>query len=245
MTLNQTINRIQTISEAHLQVASFQKGIVQDFLTDQTTRYPAVFLQDNGGRVSLTGHATTLNYRMFIMDLVHVSQDSKDNEQDVQSDMVSIAQDILAQMNNPNYTDWAISTDNALQLVIENDNDLHAGCIIDFSIRIMFEQDRCKIPSDIVVVNPENERDMSVYDTIYTAIGNEGVTLDASDDTKPTLNVINGKKVLFITRENNPLFKVSSSPNSSQYVWNDTVITLNASVPARAGERFLILYRNY
>lgn len=236
MTLNQVVSRIKNLSLGHKQVRSFYQGLVSDFLVDKTTRYPAVFLQDNGGSISLSGHATSLSYRLFLMDLAHVSADSKQNEQDVQSDMVSIAMDLLAQMNNSLYDDWRISTDNNLQLVVENDNDLHAGCIIDFSVRIMFEQNICQVPTDIIDYTPTDNDMKFAYDIKYVATGSEGTTL--------TIPEIVGKKVLFITRESSPIYKVSSAPTGSEYIWNDTVITLGAAV-ANPGERFLILYRNY
>ncbi len=242
MTLNNVVNRIKQIAQAHKQVRNFQQGLVSDFLTDHTTKYPSVFLQDNGGNISTSGHATTLAYRMFIMDLVHVSEGSKQNEQDVQSDMVSIAMDLIAQMNDGNYSDWKISTDNNLQLVVENENDLHAGCIVDFSVSIMFSQDRCQVPSDLVV-DIENDTSMkTVFDVKYIASGSEGNALTSSGAT-PNIPEINGKKILFITREQSPIYKVSSSPDSAEYTWNDTDIILGTVT--NPGERFLILYRNY
>lgn len=235
MTLNNIINRIKTIALAHKQVRNFKKGLVSDFLTDKTTKYPSVFLQDNGGNISRTNGAATFSYRMFFMDLVHVSEDTKDNEQDVHSDMVSIAIDIIAQISSPEYNDWKINADNSLQLVVEDDGDMFAGCIIDFSISIMFKQDRCMIPSDLIIDTTDNEMKI-VYDEKYTADGTEGSTL--------TIPILAGKKVLFVTRESVVLYKVSSSPDSVEYTWNDTVITLGLPVQF-AGERFLILYRNY
>jgi len=208
---------------------------VTDFLADKTTKYPAVFLQDNGGKISLSGHATTLNYRLFLMDLVHVSEDSKQNEQDVQSDMVSIAMDLLAQMNNGAYSDWIVSADNNLQLVVENDNDMHAGCIVDISIRIMYQQNICQIPTDITNYIPTDESMKFLYDSEYMATGNEGVMLNIPE--------IVGKKILLITRGSAVIYKVSYSPSSAEFTWNDTTITLGTAT--NMNERFLILYRNY
>ena len=235
MTLNQVINRIKALSLGHKQVRSFYQGLVTDFLADKTTKYPAVFLQDNGGKISLSGHATTLNYRLFLMDLVHVSEDSKQNEQDVQSDMVSIAMDLLAQMNNGAYSDWIVSADNNLQLVVENDNDMHAGCIVDISIRIMYQQNICQIPTDITNYIPTDESMKFLYDSEYMATGNEGVMLNIPE--------IVGKKILLITRGSAVIYKVSYSPSSAEFTWNDTTITLGTAT--NMNERFLILYRNY
>ncbi len=235
MTLNQVINRIKLLSLGHKQIRTFRKGLVSDFLADKTTKYPAVFLQDSGGTISLSGHATTLNYRLFVLDLVHVSEETNDNEQDVHSDMVSIAMDLLAQFNNGNYDDWKISADNSLQLLSEHENDLIAGCVFDFSVRIMYEQNICQIPTDITNYIPTDTEMKYLYDETYVATGAEGTTL--------SIPAIVGKKVLFVTRGNAIIFKTSSGPASSEYTWNDTVIGLGAA--ANPNERFLILYRNY
>lgn len=236
MTLNQVIKRVEQLSLGHRQVRSFRKGLLGDLFADKTAKYPAVCLQDLGGSISLTGHATTLNYKLFVLDLVNVSEGTADNEQDVESDMVSIAMDLLAQFNNGLYDDWRISTDNALELVAEHENDMVSGCVIDLSIRIMFQQNICQIPTEITDYIPTDNDMKFVYDIKYVATGSEGTTL--------SIPQIVGKKILFITRESSPIYKVSNSPTGSEYIWNDTVVTLGAPV-ANPGERFLILYRNY
>lgn len=234
MTLNQVIRRIKALSLAHKQVRAFRHGLVSDFFADQTSRYPAVLLQDQGGSISTAGHATTLNFRLFLVDLVNVSEDTKMNELDVQSDMISIAMDLVAEMNAGMFTDWALSTDNALQLFVEGDNDLHAGCYVDFSLRIIFTQNICQIPTEIIDGSP-TDTDMKVYDEEYIATGAEGTTL--------SIAAILGKKILLITRESSPIYKVSAMPGSTEFVWDNTIITLG--LPTIANQRFLILYRNY
>lgn len=234
MTLNQVINRIKALALAHKQVRNFYQGLVSDFLTDKTTNYPSVFLQDNGGKISTAGHATTLSYRMFLLDLVNVSENGNQNSQDVQSDMILVAMDLVAQMNAGMFDDWALSTDNTLQLIYEDKDDVVAGVVLDFSLRIMFTQDLCQIPTTF-----ENEItpvDMKpVNDLEYVATGTEGTTL-----TIPGLSDV---RILLVIRGGNPLHKVSNNPDSSEYAWDDTSFTLGTK--AVASERFLILWRNY
>jgi hypothetical protein len=149
MTLNQVVKRIETLALGHKQIRMFKKGLATDFFDDKTTQYPAACLQDVSGSISLSGHTSSLSYRMFLADLIHVSEDTKSNEQDVQSDMVSVAMDLLAQMNHGNFDDWKISADNNLTLFTENENDLQAGCVIDFTVSFMYTQNVCQIPTDI------------------------------------------------------------------------------------------------
>lgn len=243
MTLNNVLNRIKTICLAHKQIRSFYRGFSTDLLADHTRKYPAAFLEDSGGSISTDGHATTLNFRLSLWDLVNVSEDTKTNEQDVDSDMVSIAMDIVAQMNYAGWDDWKLSTDNKLELTISEVNaDAYGGCSIDFQLRIMFKQNICAVPSELFYVPGASDGGLItqldlklVYDLLYTATGAEGLTL--------TLPALAGKKILFITKESTPIYKVSNSPDALEYTWDDLNIVLGAA--AVIGDRFLILYRNY
>lgn len=234
MTLNQVINRVKALALGHKQLRNFYQGQLTDFLTDKTTNYPSLFLQDNGGKISTAGHATTLNYRMFLLDLVNVSENTDQNRQDVQSDMISVAMDLVAQMNAGMFDDWALSTDNNLALLYEDKDDLVAGLYVDFSLRIMFTQDLCQIPTTFE--NEVTPDDMKlVNDLEFVATGAEGTTL--------TIPGLSGVRILLVIRGGNPLHKVSNNPDSTEYVWNDTAFTLGTNTVAN--ERFLILWRNY
>ncbi len=237
MTLNNVLDRISKISLSHKQVRNFYKGLVSDFLNDHTTLYPSVFLQDNGGNISVSRKQTTLSFRMYILDLVHVAADTKMNEYDVLSDMISIAQDLITQISNTAYTDWRISADNAVQFVVENDGDMNAGVVVDITISIQFTQDACAIPSDLIPVT-DNSMDKNVYFATYIGQGDEGSTLT------PPSEVI-GKKIINLIREPNNLHPVSNLPSNEEYTWNGNVIGLGANAPIFPGERFLIIYRRY
>jgi hypothetical protein len=106
-----------------------------------------VFLQDNGGVISTKGQST-LSYRFYFVDVVDTSENTKQNEQDVQSDMFSVAEDIITEMGAGNYTDWVISTENNVQFVVEESDEQYAGVIVDISIRKMFKQNRCEVPTN-------------------------------------------------------------------------------------------------
>lgn len=147
MTLNSVIDRIKSICEAHGQIHSFGSNqLLTEFLTGKTQDYATAFLQFTGGNISMAGQATTISFRLFFLDLVNRSEDTLGNEIDVQSDMLSIAQDILAKMNYGDYTDWRISDSNSLTLVAQKFNDFLAGCYVDFNVRIKFTQNVCQVP---------------------------------------------------------------------------------------------------
>lgn len=144
MTLNSVVKRIKEIVISHGQIKSFGSGFITDFLTEKTTKYAASFLQSTGGSISTSGRATTLNFTLFFLDLAHVSSDAKENELSAQSDMLSVAMDIITKMKQ--YTDWAIGDSNTIRLIAEGESDIVAGCSVDISIRIMYKQNICEIP---------------------------------------------------------------------------------------------------
>lgn len=249
LTYNQVLKRIESLALGHKQIRTFKRGLVSEFLSDKSVLYAAVFLQDNGAAINPDQHSASFSFRMFFLDLVHVSQDTKTNELDVLSDMFSVAMDIVSQMKYPDYYDWIISGANSLQMIVEGDGDLNAGWYLDFSIRIMYPQNVCEVPSTIIDYLPEEKEEMRlVYDLQYVADGSEGNLLIAcplvpTPHTVPHVPDLCGKKILLITREYSPLHRVSNLPLSSEFTWDDSAILLG--LPTLPGERFLILYRIY
>lgn len=235
MTFNQVIRRIKTLALDHKQIRNFQQGLVQDFLTDKTTLYPSCFLQSSGGTLSTSGKALTLGFRMFLCDLVNVSEDTKTNELDVQSDMLLVMMDLIAQVNFPAWTDWLLSTDNQVQLFVEDNGDMYAGVYIDFQLRTMFTQNVCQVPSVFDDYDPIDTTMKDMFDYTYVATGTEGTTI--------TIDVLKGKKILLITRDSAILYLVSNLPDTTQFTFDGTDIEVSTNLIA--GNKFLILYRNY
>lgn len=237
MTLNQVIKRCRQIAEAHKQVKSFYYGIPNDEDAEQTLRYPAVFLFDSPGTYDISGKMLTLGFRMDLADLVHVSENSKQNEQDVISDMLSVAGDLLAEFNHSSFTDWKVSASNTAEPFRENRGDLLAGITISFSISTPFTSDTCVVPTDELPVQFNTDDMKLVYDIEYVATVAGSALLVVPETI--------GKKILLITRENSVLHKVLSSPDPAEYAIADGgTIQLGAPIGI-TGERFLILYRNY
>lgn len=235
MTLNQVISRIKGLILAHKMVRNFYRGLPTDFLTDKTTRYPSSFLMDRPGSLELGAKIHTFNFTIFLLDLVHVSENTKANEQDVQSDMIGIIKDLVAEFNHSSFTDWRLSLSNQVTILAEQLDDMVAGASIDLSISVIFNPDVCAVPTDIPIINEDMKL---VYDEKYVATGAEGSSI-----TTGQVPVIAGKKILLITREFATLHKVSSSPDPAEFTWNGSVIGLGT--PVNPGERFLILYRTF
>lgn len=240
-TLNQLVLRIKTLALAHKQIRRFRTGLAGDLFADKTAKYPACCLQYSTGGITTSGHATSINFRMFLMDLVNVAQDTKANEDDVLSDTLLIMQDLVSEMNNGNFNDWFLKTDNQITSFVETDGDMYAGWFIDFNIRMIYRQNVCEIPSDVFDYVTGGGGDGSsggskeVFDYTYISTGTEGTSL--------TIPTITGMKVLLVIRAGNPIYKVSNAPNSDEYVWDNTQFTFG--IPLEANLKVLILYRNY
>jgi len=236
MTLNQVVKRIETLALAHKQVRTFKAGLRQDFLSGEDVRYSAVFLQYAGSNVLRGSNQANFVFVLMVRDLVHVSEDTKTNELDVLSDTFSIMLDLLAQLGFPAYSDWKVAESASMTSVVEDDGDMSAGWDAGLTISIPYDQNVCEVPSDIPGLDPFPTEDMKlVYDVKYVADGSEGSTLNVPE--------IVGKKLLLVTREFTPLYKVSNLPQGTEFTWDDTSIGLG--LDAMPGERFLILYRTY
>ncbi len=242
MTLNQVINRIKILAQAHKQIRNFYCGNVVDFLTDKKTSYPSFFLQDLPGNIDPLGKQVTMNFRIFLLDLVHVSADTKQNEQDVQSDMLSVAMDLVAQIDYSGYNDWKIASSVPSQFVTEDMDDMVAGITADISIVTPWDKNVCAVPANSFSLPLIDTNMKPVYDLIYTATGSEASTL--------TIAALYGKKILVLVRETLNQFEVPSfdSNQSTEFLWENSsnpLADIQLGTPVNAGERFLILYRNY
>lgn len=161
MTLKSFIKVVKALSLNHKQIKNFFYNVeASEWLNDKKTKYPAAFLLDQQGNISTGGNATTLAFTMFFVDMVNAADYTKQNELDVQSDMLSVAQDIIAQLNYPGITGYYLGTDAPVKFIIvgttESDNDMLSGVQIDFSVRFPFPQDVCAVPSIADFINDFN-----------------------------------------------------------------------------------------
>lgn len=148
MTLNQIINRVKTIALNHKQIRAFHYGDVNDFFdTDEGKSFAVCALQDNGA--SIGNNILSVQFVIFLLDLVHIAEDTQANEQDVQSDMLEVAQDLFAEFDFSEYTDWKVTLDNPVQLVREQQPDYVAGVAMTISIETPRIKDVCAVPNNV------------------------------------------------------------------------------------------------
>jgi len=142
MTLNELIEQIQKIGDDHKIIATTYNGVAIDLLSDQEVTYPAFTFDISIGRIS--GPSLTWDVNMFFFDRL---QQSRENEREVQSDQVQIAQDVLASLRYPG-NGFTVGDNFAVNLFTESTPELLAGCNMTLSIELPAASDRCVIPSD-------------------------------------------------------------------------------------------------
>jgi len=146
LTFNQILQRIRQVTLSHNQVRNYYYGKPTDFLTDKTTQYVSVFLQDDGGSLNISSKIRTNKFKLFVLDLVNVSDDTLLNSQDVQSDCLAIAEDLIALLDDDAFSDWALLSDNNFEFLFEEFADMVGGVVVDITIRTPYTKDRCSVP---------------------------------------------------------------------------------------------------
>ena len=148
MTLNQIVQRIKAIAEAHEQINTFMFGDIDDALRSDVT-YPACFMSYPNETISGTDNNMTCD--LFFMDRTVQGgsiTDKTDNELEVSSDMRSVAQDIFAQLQYQKFNPtWQVSKDSTITLTNEREVDYLAGAQLSFTIKLPYLANRCEVPT--------------------------------------------------------------------------------------------------
>ena len=143
MTLNQTIKIIEDLGNAHQQIKTTFYGNAFDFLSrgaDNT--YPAFFFDITGA--SINGKTSTLNFTLFFCDMVLPEQS---NEQEVLSDQLLTAEDIIAQLHYNDF-DFVLQDAVTLDFFTEDTPEYLAGVSATISLDLPYLQNRCVVPTD-------------------------------------------------------------------------------------------------
>jgi hypothetical protein len=141
LTLNQTIKLISDLGSAHEQINTVYFGDIWEFLKTDNI-YPAMFFSLTGS--SISGKQLNLDFSLFFLD--RQLQDES-NENEVLSDQLLIAQDIISMMRYPKF-DWEIGDQVSLEFFTEEKEDFLAGVKADVTVSFPMLSDRCQVPTD-------------------------------------------------------------------------------------------------
>jgi len=143
MTLNKTIKVIEDLGNAHQQIKTTFYGTAFDFLSKGSDNvYPALFFDLTGA--SINGKTSTLNFTLFFCDRVLPEQS---NEQEVLSDQLLTAQDIIAQLHYNNF-DFIMQDSVSIDFFTEDTPEYLAGVSATISLDLPYLQNRCEVPTD-------------------------------------------------------------------------------------------------
>jgi hypothetical protein len=223
-----------------------------DFIKDADKDYASIYaLFSPSFNINRSEHQTKIPVTFYFMDLVNVSEDTKNNETEVYSDMLSVAQDFKAMLESSTYQDdWTITEDSSAQFLFEEFDDIVAGVSLEITIGVEYASDRCQVPaSDITFETDSN--DMRTYEAYRKCIGDEGYALDlASDFTDMDGNTldITGKRIILLLRSNTVHKKITSGTPTiqpeSQFKHTATQVEFNPDATLSENEAILLLYRN-
>ena len=142
LTLNQVIKSLNDIADSHLQINSFQYDSLPNIASSGTIYYPMMFVVVQPSSVSTK--KLNLNLSLIFCDLVHKGET---NIQEVESDQLSIALDIINKLQSPTYG-WSFDTESP-RLVPFRDrfDDEVTGWTCNIVLGLPKDIDRCSIPT--------------------------------------------------------------------------------------------------
>lgn len=184
LTLNQILARIGTLALAHKQIRSFYRGAPTDFDIQGGAGdniYPALFCEKLPGTTNRAEHQHQYNFRLYFYDLINVAEGSQENEQDVLSDMDSVAFDFLAMLMSSVYQDEYMVVDSSSEESrVQQLGDMVGGSVHEIGIRVDFLADSCQVPAEDVTF--ETDLDMARTRILtYTGTALEGDSFTVTD----------------------------------------------------------------
>ena len=145
-TLKTLVDYFETFADNHLQINSFDYGHITKVDTN-SSKINGVLMFMTWRPSFWTNGIPTISFSFWIMDRVDIEQS---NLIDVQSDCLSIAHDLLSDVNNTDET-WVTTLKNSgtsIEIFEERFSSMYGGCIVDIDIKLPKGLDSCAIPNE-------------------------------------------------------------------------------------------------
>ena len=141
-TLNQLIANVQEIATQHRQINDFKYGNTWEHYSSGTTNTPELWCNVESATRNI--NSTIYTIRFWVVD--NVIRGELD-ELERHSDLVLIAEDIIAQLRNPAYK-WLVSRTQSINidLLVEYSPKNFAGASFSIDVEISKADERCNIP---------------------------------------------------------------------------------------------------
>lgn len=141
MTLNQLVAQITELGNNHQIIETTYYGPAMLKLAEADVTYPMFTFDTTGGNID--GASLVLSFSMFFFDRLTAD---RSNEQDVHSDMLQVAQDVIAQLRWPGW-DFVLRPNIAVNLFTDSTPEMLAGVNISATFELPYVSDRCSVPS--------------------------------------------------------------------------------------------------
>lgn len=177
------------MAQSHQQINSFAFG-PDDEISTETVQYPRLQLWVQPS--SVLDKTFTLNMSILIID--RMKQDEY-NKNDTLSDTLSIARDIYALLNNPDFQDLFLLEYNVpMEPVYEGLPENVNGWRLNFALNLASLRDRCQVPLDTVgapVITVETQGQNSIIITWPMVATATGYRIDVAIDPGFTNLIMN------------------------------------------------------
>lgn len=221
LTLNQVLSRLRSLALSHKQINHFYFGDVPEFDAQEDIVYPGCFCEQQPGQIDTVQRLQRFNFRIFLVDLVGVSERTEQNETEVLSDMTQVAGDLIALLKNPIYQDdWIITDTSAINPVTESLGDMVAGVFMDIGISVDYLADSCQVPADDVEFDQTFDMPRTKIYT-YNGTGSEGNVIPIPE--------MSGKQILAVWRADSYKRAVSVAPTDAGKIQVGTIQSDNGN----------------
>jgi len=243
MTLNQVLKKLEQLALSHQQINHFFFGDIVEWLANGDLRYPCCFVEIVKCEINKDDKQTKYNFNIWFLDLVDVSTEAMNNEQDCMSDLTSIAEDYLAMLNYSGYQDvWTINTSYDLEYYTEKFEDLTVAVRTSVSIGVDYLSDRCAVPADDVVFEPGSPFETITFnqDSVlkYVYVGTASETT-----TKVIPELINKTLLLVFVGQNLSTPSGLPIPSMQEYYFDASTGSLTLPMELQEQQKLQILYR--
>lgn len=146
-TLNQILNKLQTISTDHKQINYFGNGDLWELVENNTISgitYPMMWATI--GSANIVGKTLFQSISLYFCDLVNKDES---NENEVLSDMQLVALDVLALLqDSTDYDNFMVDISATLQPFTERFEDELSGWVMDIQFKQSYTSDQCQVPTN-------------------------------------------------------------------------------------------------
>lgn len=149
MTLNQVIQKVQSLAKSHKQIRTVAFGDVVELVANTGIHYPACNVDINSGSMDLASKQAFVTVQIYLLDLINVAENTRGNEIEVLSDLFSIGQDLYALISDyAIQDDWTIDKQSSVQFMREKFDDEVGAVMFTLNISTDYLKDVCQVPKN-------------------------------------------------------------------------------------------------